>query len=100
MWDEPAGVVADQEELGAALRPFNGECGRIVGGKERHARQHALNDPRAGAGVDIDPEVNAVSTRDGLGKSVLFDQKCSRRPQQKTPGNFPPGVLYQLSTRL
>ena len=52
MWHEPAGVVADEEELGAALRPFHGEGDRFVGGKERHARQHALNDPGERTGTN------------------------------------------------
>jgi hypothetical protein len=38
-----------------------------------------------------------VSTRDRLGKSLLFDQKCSRRPKRKTPAGFPTGG--SLSTR-
>ena len=45
MWHEPTGVVADEEELRAALQPFDGEGNRFAGGKERHEWQDALNGP-------------------------------------------------------
>jgi hypothetical protein len=47
MWHEPAGVVADEEELGATLRPFQCEGNRFVGGKERCMRGEYQSHPFA-----------------------------------------------------
>jgi hypothetical protein len=38
-------VIADEEELGAAVRSFHRESCGFVGGEDRHARQHAPNGP-------------------------------------------------------
>ena len=83
MWHEPAGVVADEEELGAALRPFQGEGGRFWAVRSgMHGSMHRMfhGDQRRSVGHDH-AKLLSASSRGAARPCVRCDVRAASSRQ-------------------